>query len=214
MSSPQKDNSGPAGTASSAATYRRALALARSETKTDLAECLQLLQLASERGEPRATYALATWYLFGKVVEKNVKTGFKLLLRIRTARIREAKHDLAVCYEKGAGVQRNLRNAARYYREAALLGDIDSKVEIARCCYYGIGVKKDLEQVFTWYRAAARQGNTEAQQAVARAYEYGEGVRKSRRWSDCASAPGSDSIRRNGSGVRVRSLRTKRRTDW
>ena len=166
------------------ALYKEALSLARGGRRADLPRCLALLQAASDRGDPKATYAIATWYLHGHVVRKSFKKGFGLLYAIRDSRIRGALFDLALCFESGRGVEKNLRMALKYYKKAASLGDADPKCELARCLYYGIGVSRNQKAAAHWYRRAARQGHRDAQLALSYLYERGLGVRSSRRWSD------------------------------
>lgn len=50
--------------ANSTVQYERALKMARSE-KANLGRVANLLEEACAAGDPRAAYALATWYLFG-----------------------------------------------------------------------------------------------------------------------------------------------------
>ena len=108
-------------------------------------EAFVLLEEAESRHVPIASYALATWYLHGRHVRKDLRKGFEYLTKASKGNIKEAFYDLAVCYEKGSGTPKNLEKAFQNYLEASLLGDKDSFYEIVRCLYYGIGVKKNRE---------------------------------------------------------------------
>jgi uncharacterized protein len=83
-----------------------------------------LLIRADKRGDPRATYALATWWLHGKdiLVKKNLRKAVGLLRKAADAHP-DATFDLAVSYEKGRGVRKSQKMAAKLYLKAALLGD-------------------------------------------------------------------------------------------
>lgn len=117
-----------------------------------------LLISAKSKNNPKAMYALGTWYLFGKFVEKDFNEAFKLFLQASYGNIPEACFDLAKCYEEGVGVVKSLSNAFESYLKAALLGDKQSLYEVGRCYYYGIGIKKDKKLADLWLEIAAHNG--------------------------------------------------------
>jgi uncharacterized protein len=131
--------------------YSFALKEAR-KSRGDLRKAQRLLLEAHKRGDPRATYALATWFLFGKgnLVVKDVRKGVNLL-RV-AARFDEpnALHDLAVCYETGAGARRSEKMAFALYLRAALAGDPQSAYEVGRCYWYGIGSERNRRIANIW----------------------------------------------------------------
>lgn len=114
-----------------------------------------LLSKALANGDIRATYALATWYLHGTYVEKNIHKGTAMLKSAAEANIPAALFDLAVSYETGIGVSRSEVKAAQLYLRAALAGDIESFASVGRCLYYGIGFVKDRKQAAVWLEKAA-----------------------------------------------------------
>lgn len=118
----------------------------------DLKRAHVLLTRAHKRKDARATYALATWYLFGQkgVVEKDLRRAVVMLREAAAANHADALHDLAVCYAKGAGVRRSDRKAAELYLRAALEGDKQSAYEMGRCYWHGIGVQRDRRVARTW----------------------------------------------------------------
>ena len=113
------------------------------KTNPDINQVLSLLDASIKEGCSEAEYALATWYLHGKYVEKNLSKGVKLLKSACDKRSANACYDLANCYESGLGVGENLYEAFCLYVKAALYGDEQSIHEVGRCYYYGIGVKED-----------------------------------------------------------------------
>lgn len=129
--------------------YEKALMYARKDPPQH-DRALDLLSRASARGDARATYALATWYLHGHVVAKNIRTGTTLLRRAAQGEVPEAVFDLAVSYETGVGVARSERQAAKLYLKAALLGDREAMHSVGRCLYHGIGFVRDRVQAAVW----------------------------------------------------------------
>ncbi len=134
--------------------YELALKIA-TRKKPDLARALTLLTEAHDKGDCRATYALATWYLFGnEAIQRNFRTAVRFLKLAAKADIAAAHFDLAVCYETGQGIKKNERTAFRHYLAAALNGDNDSFAEVGRCFYYGIGVSLDRKAAEVCFRRA------------------------------------------------------------
>ena len=111
-----------------------------------------LLLRAHENGDPRATYALAAWHLYGRdpVVEKDLGKAVSLLKEAANANHPDALHDLAVCYAKGAGIRQSEKKAALYYLRAAVYGDKQSAYEVGRCYWHGLGVTRDRNAARVW----------------------------------------------------------------
>lgn len=117
--------------------YDKALALCLRENP-DLKSAYDLLVRCSEKGDPRATYALASWYLFGnEIVQKDEEHGILLIKTLENSNISEALFDLAVAYDYGKGVRKNSKRAFSLYMRAALLGDLSACDQIAQ--YYAEG---------------------------------------------------------------------------
>ena len=137
--------------------YDKALEEA-SQPTADLKTVEALLIAAHEAGDARATYALATWHLHGKVFSKNTGRGLELLKIAAKHGVADALFDLAVCYETGEFVRKSTRKAAELYLRAALLGEKQSIYEIGRCYFYGIGVALDKIIARVWLDRAAELG--------------------------------------------------------
>ena len=129
--------------------YNKAVSLAQGKNP-NLKEVFNLLMQSFDLGNYKAAYALATWYLFGKLVNRDYKKACYYLSFAIKGNLPEAYYDLAVCYEGGKGVKKNTHQAFLYYLKAALLGDNEAKSEVCRCYYYGIGINKDLEVYSIW----------------------------------------------------------------
>ena len=146
---------------SSASTYDRALKLAQRE-KTPSRKTYDLLLRADQEGDTRATYALATWYLFGSPFTKvNYRQGAALLRRAAAGKIAEAAYNLAISYEKGLGVKKSAARAFELYVQAALLGEAQAYCEVGRMYYWGIGVPRNRRLADHWLAKAESLGITE-----------------------------------------------------
>lgn len=140
--------------------YDNALAICR-ESEPNLSKAYALLTKASQEGDQRATYALATWHLFGNdAVKKNEKLGVDILKSLEYSNIAEAIFDLAVSYDHGKGVRKNSKKAFSLYMRAALLGDPCSCEQISQ--YYGEGkvVKFDRSLEDAWRKRAKQDKNS------------------------------------------------------
>jgi TPR repeat protein len=132
-------------------TYDAALREAQGK-RANFSKAHLLLLRAHENGDARATYALATWHLYGRdpVVEKNLGKAVSLLKQASDANHADALHDLAVCYAKGAGIRKSKKKAALYYLRAAIHGDKQSAYEVGRCYWHGLGVTRDRNVARVW----------------------------------------------------------------
>jgi TPR repeat protein len=136
--------------------YGEALALCRAENP-NLRKAHELLFKSSDAGDLRATYALATWYLFGnEVVERDEKRGVDLLKSLEHSNIAEAIFDLAVSYDYGKSVRKSTKKAFSLYMRAALLGDKGACDQIAQFYLEGKFVPHDKALAHAW-RARAEQ---------------------------------------------------------
>ena len=126
--------------------YRTAFEAAEKKGPTD--DVASLLWQGHNRGDGRATYALATWYIHGTLFQTNPRKGIGLLRIARKKGIREAIFDLAYSYEIGFGVTKSLAKAFDLYVEAAQKGDHQALSEVVRCVYYGVGTSKHKELGF------------------------------------------------------------------
>jgi uncharacterized protein len=142
--------------------YERALAEA-SKSKPDLGKAFLLLQRAEREGDPRASYAMGTWFLHGHHVHQDRRKGIRLIRAAATANVALANLDLGVSLELGEGIKKNDRMAAEAYLRAALYGDTDAVFEVGRCLYYGIGFPRDRRTSRIWLSKAKELGVYEAE---------------------------------------------------
>jgi TPR repeat protein len=117
-----------------------------------------LFEQAHESGDPRATYAIATWYFHGKYVKKNINKAVILFKESARKKVPDAMYDLAACYEGGTGVKKGKKKAFELYLKAALRNDHQSVEEVARCYWFGIGVNINKRVARIWYERAKELG--------------------------------------------------------
>jgi len=129
-----------------------------SRSRPNIESVIDLLNKSIELGNPDAAYALATWYIHGGYVEKDLSKGIMLLKRAADKNIAEACYDLAICYEKPAGVTQNLEKVFELYMRAALHGDKQSFHEVGRCYFYGIGIAENRKLADIWLEKAEELG--------------------------------------------------------
>ena len=109
-----------------------------------------LLMRASSMSNPEAVYAIGTWYLHGRYVEKDYVKSVEYLKVACRLNHPAACLDMAICYENGEGVEKSTEKAFIYYQKASLWGNRDALFEVYRCLYHGIGVEenKGLSQIW------------------------------------------------------------------
>lgn len=122
--------------------YNKALLEASSEPENNYNAFL-FLERSANFGNHKAIYALATWYLFGKYVKKDLMKGVDYLKIAAEKGSADACFDLAIAYEKGKGIDKDKELGFKYYLIAALRGHKAAIHEVARCYYYGLGVEKN-----------------------------------------------------------------------
>ncbi|HJT92192.1 MAG TPA: hypothetical protein VJ777_09650 [Mycobacterium sp.] len=138
--------------------YEVALAKAK-KSKRRTKEVYDLLMTAHEKGDARATYALATWYLHGtQFTKKSIAKATQMLKHAESENVPDAAYDLAVSFEKGAGVRKSAKQAFALYVKAALLGERQSVYEVGRMYYYGIGTGRDRRLAEIWLDRAEALG--------------------------------------------------------
>jgi uncharacterized protein len=147
--------------------YRQALREATTASP-NFARAAQLLEEAARLGHAKATYALATWHLFGKepFVRRDYDEAVRLLRLAAAAGVPDAMYDLAVCYEKGKGVAKDEREAFENYLRAAIRDDAKAIFAVGRCLFWGIGVAQDQHIARLWLDRADELGTYEPESSV------------------------------------------------
>lgn len=137
-------------TKKSADKFEHAIKLCRLD-KPDLKTAYELFLEASNAGNPKATYALATWHHFGnEVVIKDDKVAVSLLKSVKNSNIAEVNFHLALAYDRGWGVRRDSRKAFSFYVRAALLGDKGACDQVSQYYSEGKYVSFDKSLALAW----------------------------------------------------------------
>ncbi len=136
--------------------YKKALYEAKENNNNETA--FELLNRSIVYKNPKAYYALGTWYLHGKYVKKDLEKAIDYLSLSAKGKYPNAFYDLGVCYEQGVGVDKDLDKAFESYLQASLRGDNQSVYEVGRCYFYGIGVEEDKVLADYWLERAEELG--------------------------------------------------------
>lgn len=129
-----------------------------SKKNPDTNKAFSELTKAMESGDGEATYALATWYLHGAYVDKDLPRAIMLLNNAANKNVPSACFDLAIAYETSDGVPEDLEKAFKLYVKAALYGDEQSFHEVGRCYFHGIGTDEDKKLADIWLEKAESVG--------------------------------------------------------
>lgn len=162
--------------------------LLRSKNQEDINKGLEMLNHLANEKNKFAIYELATLYLEGKSVEKNIKKACNLFVfsgelgnikafydagkifkknRDYETAIRffqKAKYtpnaflEIGKMYDKGLGVSRSIRKAYEYYLEASKLGCPEADYLLSESYIYGLGVKIDFNRAKYYLNRALRKG--------------------------------------------------------
>jgi TPR repeat protein len=121
------------------------------------------LKRAAALGNPEASYALGTWYLFGEedVLRKNKRLARWHIGNAAGALLPDALFDYGAMLEKGDGGPRDLAGAYKSYLRAAIRGDANAVFEVGRCLFYGIGCRQNRRVSSIWFARAAELGVSE-----------------------------------------------------
>jgi TPR repeat protein len=159
----------------------------------NFAEAIAWFRQAVDGGHPAAARALASLYLTGNGVAKDVEEGTRLLRVAANSGHRDAQVDLANLFLKGADAAGDPASIARWFEAAASSGDRIAAFNLGMCFAKGVGVQQDEGQAAHWMRRAA-EGIGEAQYMYARILLDGRGVpanaREARLWFGRAARSG------------------------
>lgn len=126
--------------------YKKALAQAY-DSPEELTRIYALLERAMKLGNADATFAIASWYYFGKYFQVDYRKAFKFLKIAAEKHHSEACLRLAQCYEKGEGVKSNVVKAFGWYLRGALIGNTECMQEVGRFYWYGLGNVQQNKQI-------------------------------------------------------------------
>jgi TPR repeat protein len=151
--------------------YANGLGVSRDEKKA-----VAWYQLAVDRGDREAMFALAILHLAGRTNGVNREQGAKLLASAAKLGHITAAYDLGILYLGGQLFPQDFARAAELFRAAAQAGSPEAQYALATLYKEGRGVPKDLVEAARLLAAASAADNTDAQVEYAIALFNGSGT--------------------------------------
>jgi TPR repeat protein len=136
----------------------------------------RIYQLATEKEDPAAMYALGTILAEGAGVPQNYEEAFNWFFRAAERGNNEAMNYLGVAYASGHGVPQNNAFALRWFLKAAQNGSVEAMVNAALAYRLGVGSPVDYGESAKWLEHAAAKGDAGAMNGLAVLFETGTGV--------------------------------------
>ena len=119
----------------------------------------QWVRRAAEQGHTEAAYNLATLYVSGQGVERDLAEAAKWCTVRRPRKGKAtAQSNLGVFYASGQGVPQDLAEAARWFRKAAEQGMPKPSSTWDRSIRKARWVAKDLVEAYKWLSLAGGPG--------------------------------------------------------
>lgn len=144
----------------------------------DLVEAKKWIDLAAEKGDKVAYYALGVMYTIGKGVDKDLNKAVEYYKLAGDAREGRAYNNLGAIYQKGMLGKVDHALAIKYFKLASDAGYVKATSVLGAYYQYGKGVKKNYKKAFTYYKKAADQGCSEAMIGLGILYDDGLGVKR------------------------------------
>ncbi len=135
---------------------------------------MELLREAAELQYPRAMARLASFYIRGDGVEKDLEFATQWLQEAADAGEAEAMLLFGVLYM----LEGKAETAVQWWRQGAGLNDSMSMFGLGNCYNEGNGVEKNEAIAVEWFRKSAEMGNADAMNRLGVAYGAGAGVEK------------------------------------
>ncbi|EFI6571977.1 sel1 repeat family protein, partial [Escherichia coli] len=144
----------------------------------DVVEAKKWIDLAAEKGDKVAYYALGVMYTFGEGVDKDLNKAVEYYKLAGDAREGRAYNNLGAIYQKGMLGKVDHALAIKYFKLASDVGYVKATSVLGAYYQYGKGVKKNYKKAFTYYKKAADQGSSEAMIGLGILYDDGLGVKR------------------------------------
>jgi len=130
---------------------------------------------ADALGYGLATNNLASLYIEGLGMPKNLSLGISLYEKAANAGTPIAMNNLGMIYLNGSGVPKDLHTARRWFQKAAEAGHVVAMFNFAWIMWEGKGGPKDLFEARRWYQKAAELGEAAAMTNLGAMIAKGEG---------------------------------------
>jgi TPR repeat protein len=149
----------------------------KSQNKQESSAVIEALVKAAELGDAKSQFELATAYLQGLGIPRDVAEALKWCRKAAEQGYAEAQTGLGGKYQYGVGVSKDDAEAVKWYRKAAEQGHAEAQVSLGRMYYMTVGMQDGAETI-KWYRRAAEQGYAEAQLFLGMFYDEGRVVKQ------------------------------------
>jgi uncharacterized protein len=143
----------------------------------NVADAARWYQLAADKNNADAQFALANAYSIGRGVPVNPQLAIKWLTRAAENGHVTAMMSLAGMYETGIGQGRDPEKAAEWTQHAAQAGSVNAIYLYGARLMLGDGVAKDEKMAKLWMQRAAERGHAAA--ALMLGKEVGDGLKAS-----------------------------------
>lgn len=132
----------------------------------DATPVAQLYLQAAQAGDTTACLNIATMYLTGKGISKNIEASLFWFEQAAQKDNSQALFNLANLYYQGKEIPPNEAKAFSYFSSAAQLGHAAAMYHLATLYQQGHGVSKDLTLSHYWLQRASQAGYKAASQAL------------------------------------------------
>lgn len=163
--------------------YGRLLKTTGNGVEQDWQKAVQMLQLASDNGNPDAQWELGLMYEYANHVAQDQAKALELYRSSADAGSPIGLYLVAHCYQHGIVVEEDhaLSDSlyARSFSELMLLApeeDIYVLNFVGSAYFWGDGVEPDRAKAFGYYLTSAQKGNPETQYKIGNCYETGQGT--------------------------------------
>jgi TPR repeat protein len=130
----------------------------------------------AEKGDAEAQLRLATFYLEGTDVPRDLAKSAKWLRKSAEQGLPRAEYLLGLNYANAHGVRTNQTEAVRWMGKAAKQGLVEAQIELGRWYAEGENVRENPVEAANWYRRAADQSSAAAEYQLGQCYLQGLGV--------------------------------------
>lgn len=138
----------------------------RLDAAGDVPMAIQMFRQGAKKGDPRAEFALGTYYYVGNNVKQDYAAALELFLSASSKGNPAADYLLSQMYDEGQGVERDEEQAVEYLFSAAYACVPEAQLTLGDRYKYGDGVKADFLYTLAWRTLAGEGGHEEAREWV------------------------------------------------
>lgn len=138
-------------------------------TTPNIVKAIFEMHLASQKGNPYASFIIGLLYYYGHFLEKNHEKGLEYLIKSGEQGNPRAYNAIGVFYFK----EKKYKKALEYYNKAKDLGDLTSIYNIGEMYRIGQGVEKDYSKALEYFQESINKGNMESLVSIGQMYEEG-----------------------------------------